>query len=74
MPGVSTFFLLCCADRPPESLVIDQEEVEVSIKEDISMPSLTQLIQNLIDNTKVQIVAAKGGERIAKECAQKLML
>ena len=69
-PGVSTCSLLCCADKPPKSLFIGGDEVRVSIKEDISVALLSQLIQNPINKTKVQIVAANNSATIAKECAQ----
>ncbi len=74
-PEVTRFFLLHCSKAPPETLIVDGQEVTVTISKeegDISILHLSQLIQTLIDKTKIQIVAAKHRMKVAKECAPKL--
>lgn len=70
--GMASFSFLCCADEPPESLFVDNEKVNVNIEEQITAAFLSQLIQNLINKTKIQIVAAKNRVAMAKDCANKL--
>eukprot|EP00551_Chaetoceros_affinis_P013307 CAMPEP_0203685570 /NCGR_PEP_ID=MMETSP0090-20130426/48615_1 /ASSEMBLY_ACC=CAM_ASM_001088 /TAXON_ID=426623 /ORGANISM="Chaetoceros affinis, Strain CCMP159" /LENGTH=1159 /DNA_ID=CAMNT_0050554767 /DNA_START=184 /DNA_END=3663 /DNA_ORIENTATION=+ len=69
-----TYPLLCCADELPETLTVDEDEIKVVLaEEDLSEMLLSDLIQNLIDKTKVQIVASSNnGSIIAKTCAKKL--
>ncbi len=67
--------LLCCTDELPGSLFIDGEKVKVVVaEEDLSVTLLSDLILNLMDKTKVQIVASTNSNAsiIAKECAKKL--
>lgn len=71
-PGSSTTSLLCCANEPPNVLSVDGMDVPLSVKGEITSDELSRLIQNLINKTKVQIVAARQGTAIAKECAQKI--
>lgn len=70
--GVNEISLLCCSDSPPKMISLDGEVVQVSIEKDASVSQLSELIQKLIDKTKVHIVAANNSVEIAKECAQKL--
>jgi len=73
--GTALFSFLCCADEAPKTLLIDNEEVSINaVEEEFSADLLARLIQNLIDKTKIQIVAAKNGvaTRMAKKCAERL--
>ena len=71
-PGVHTLSLLYCAENVPDVVVIDGDNVQVTTDTKISVEHLSRLIQNLIDNTRVQIVAARNSTAVAQKSVQRL--
>eukprot|EP00980_Cylindrotheca_fusiformis_P025215 scaffold13285_cov91-Cylindrotheca_fusiformis.AAC.1 len=76
-PGSNCITFLCSSDDLPKKdlpkkIQVDGHEVVVTEEKEVSFESLSALIQELIDRTKVKIVAAQNRTKVIEKSVNRL--
>eukprot|EP00980_Cylindrotheca_fusiformis_P026606 scaffold16600_cov93-Cylindrotheca_fusiformis.AAC.1 len=71
-PGSNCITFLCSSDDVPTKIQVDGHEVVVTEEKEVSFESLSALIQELIDRTKVKIVAAENSREVITKSVNRL--